>query len=174
MQDVAVMMPSIDQEESTKSMKQLIKTAGMNADFMVLVDKQRTGFIKTVNNFVEKTDYKYYVYLAQDAYGGRNWLKIAYDTLERTKKGLFAFHDNKWSGKLAAFGMVRASWKSPFFYEGYNANYADVELTDQAKKDNQLITDLRSLLIEVDYRKHEVNLDDKKLFLERNPNSKWR
>jgi len=169
MNDVAVIMPSIDQEESTKTMNQLIKTAGMDADFMVLVDKQRTGFIKTVNNFVEKTDYKYYVYTAQDSFGGRNWLKIAYDAMQESNKSLFAFNDGKWAGRMAGFGMVRRSWKSPFFNSDYNANYADVELTLQALTDDELVVDLSSLLVEVDPIKHtrSVQLEDKALFAER-------
>ncbi|MEA2037298.1 MAG: hypothetical protein U9O94_07330 [Nanoarchaeota archaeon] len=165
--NVAVIMPSIDEKASKISMQDLIKKAGMKADFMVLVDKQRTGFIKTVNNFVKKTYYKYYVYLAQDAYGGKDWLKIAYNTLENTKKSLFAFHDGKWFGEMAAFGMVRRSWKAPFFNEDYKANYADVELTMLAMNDKELVTDLKSILVEVDYNKHGVNLEDKKLFAER-------
>ena len=174
---IAVIMPSIDREKAQKSMVQLRERSGMSddeVDYMIIMDNKRQGFVSAVNDFVLKTDYKYYVYTAQDAFGGKDWLKIAFDKLEETGKGLFAFNDGKWAGELAAFGMVRAAWKKPFFYSGYKSHYADTELTIQAEKENQLTTDLKSLLIEVDYNKHGVNLDDKKLFQERNPNSKWR
>lgn len=165
--DVCVIMPSIDKEASVKSMTDLQKKAGMEADFMVVVDEKRHGFIRTVNDFVKSHDYKYYVYLAQDAFGGKNWLKIAYDTLERESKSLFAFHDGKWFGKMAAFGMVRSSWKAPFFNECYKSHFCDVELTLQALSDNQLTTNLESLLVEVDYNKHGVNIDDRKMYASR-------
>ncbi|MCH9739507.1 MAG: hypothetical protein K0U38_01510 [Epsilonproteobacteria bacterium] len=172
MNDVVVIMPSIDVKESTKTMNQLIRTAGMEADFFVLEDKKRTGFIKTVNEFVKQTNYKYYVYTAQDSFGGRNWLKLAWEALEKSQKGLFAFNDGKWAGKMAGFGMVRRSWKAPFFEESYKANYADVELTMIAIEEDELVTDLRSLLVEVDFDKHlrSVQMDDKKLFAERKKN----
>lgn len=165
--NIAVIMPCIDKELGTKTMEQLKERAGIEADFMLLMDNKRTGYVATVNDFVTKTNYKYYVYVAQDAYAGKNWLKIAYKELEKTGKGLFAFNDGKWNGKLASFGMVRSSYLKPFFFKGingYKANYADTELTVKAKEENQLVYNPESVLIEVDYNKHGVNLDDKKLW----------
>lgn len=162
--EIAVVMPSIDQEKAQKTMNQLIERAGIDATFMIVMDDKRQGFIKAVNNFVEKTDFKYYVYVAEDSYAGKDWLKIAYETLETTKKGLFAFNDGKWGGMMAAFGMVRKSWKGPFFNELYKSHYADVELSIKAMSEDQFVADLRSILVEVDYDKHGVNMEDKKNF----------
>jgi len=181
--EIAVLMPSIWKEEGRGEVvcQQLMKRAGINADYFVLYgekDKDDPGFIKKVNDFVNNTDYKYYVYTAYDAFAGRNWLKIAYNALEESGKGLFAFNDGKWYGRMAAFGMVRKEWASKLygsgiFFDGYHSHYADVEISGIARKTDQLAIDLRSLLVEVDPDKDTkgTNLEDKKLFAERNPNA---
>ena len=77
---------------------------------------------------------RYIVYLAQDAYPGRDWLKTAYDVMEQSGKGLLGFNDGKFKGRIASFGMVRTDWAEslyggPIMYPGYHSHGADNELT---------------------------------------------
>jgi hypothetical protein len=171
--EIAVVMPCIDEEMGKKTMAQLKEKAGMEADYVLLMDDKRNGFVAVVNDYVKNSDYKYYVYVAQDAYSGKNWLKIAYDELENTGKGLFAFNDGKWHGNIASFGMVRAKWKKPFFFEGYHSHFADTELSEIAKKEDQLVYNSSAVLIEIDYNKKEPLKIDKDLFKQRNPDADY-
>lgn len=172
---IAVLMPCIDKELGTKVIQQLADNAGMKADYFLLMDDERIGFTAKINEFVNNhkevygKDYDFYVYTAQDAFGGKNWLKEGYEELERTGKGVLAFNDNKWGGRLAAFGMVRASYKKPFFESCYHTHYADTELSVAATVDNQLCYNPKAIMFEVDYdkKKKEVNKKDKELFKKR-------
>lgn len=172
---IAVLMPCTDRELGTKVMKQLADNAGLEADYFLLMDDERKGYVYKINEFVNNhkavygKDYDFYIYTAQDAFGGKNWLKQAYKTMRDTGKGVLAFNDNKWGGKLAAFGMVRASYKKPFFYEGYHSHYADTELSVAATVDNQLCYNPKAIMFEVDYDKKTktVNKRDKELFKKR-------
>jgi hypothetical protein len=168
---IAVLMPCTDRTLGTKVMQQLSENAGLEADYHLLMDDEKKGFIYKVNEFVTlfPEEYDFYIYTAQDAFGGKNWLKEAYTTMRDTGKGVLAFNDNKWNGKLAAFGMVRASYKKPFFYEGYHSHYADTELSVAATVDNQLCYNPKAIMFEVDYDKKtkQLNKQDKALFKKR-------
>lgn len=164
-------MPCTDRNLGTKVMQQLSENAGLEADYHLLMDDDRKGYVYKVNEFVTlyPQEYDFYIYTAQDAFGGKNWLKEAYTTLRDTGKGVLAFNDNKWGGKLAAFGMVRASYKKPFFFSGYHSHYADTELSVAATVDNQLCYNPKAIMFEVDYDKKikSVNKRDKELFKKR-------
>lgn len=168
-------MPCTDRELGTKVIKQLSDNAGLEADYYLLMDDERKGFIYKINEFVANhkliydKDYDFYIYTAQDAFGGKNWLLEGYNELNKTNKGVLAFNDNKWNGKLASFGMVRASYKKPFFYAGYHSHYADTELSVVATLDNQLAYNPKAIMFEVDYDKKSksVNKQDKALFKKR-------
>lgn len=163
--EIAVIMPTINEEKAIATLNQLKESAGMEAEFYSIVDKERTGFVATANRAYKQIDAKYYVYVAEDAYGGRDWLKIAYEALEQSQAGLFAFNDGKWHGKLASFGMVRKSWVGDELLPSvYKSHYADTELTLRAMIEGKLVYDPESVLIEVDPNKHGVNPDDKVLF----------
>jgi len=170
---IAVIMPTIDLEMANRTVIQMQVKAGKHADYFVIEDFERNGFVNVVNDAVHKlTDYDYYVYVAQDAYAGEWWLKYALDEIIDRDAGLLAFNDGKWNGKLAAFGMVEKNWmkqnyKGDMFFKGYNANYCDVELTLLAMRDNKFSYTPESVLVEVDYKKHGVNLKDKDLFNKR-------
>lgn len=168
---IAVLMPCTDRNLGTKVMQQLSENAGLEADYHLLMDDDRKGYVYKVNEFVTlyPQEYDFYIYTAQDAFGGKNWLKEAYTTLRDTGKGVLAFNDNKWGGKLAAFGMVRASYKKPFFFSGYHSHYADTELSVAATVDNQLCYNPKAIMFEVDYDKKikSVNKRDKELFKKR-------
>lgn len=168
-------MPCIDKPKGTKTITQLAETAGLEADYFLLMDDEKKGYVFKINEFVNNhkavfgKDYDFYVYTAQDAFGGKNWLKEAYEELERTGKGVLAFNDNKWDGKLASFGMVRASYKKPFFFAGYHSHYADTELSVAATVAKQLCYNPKAIMFEVDYDKKTkmVNKRDKELFKKR-------
>ncbi len=155
---VAIVMPCIDTKMGMDAARYLHKRAGMDCLIVVANDTKRQGFIKTLNQVARKTDVEYVVYLAQDAYPGRSWLKTAFDKLEQQQKGVLAFNDGKWDGKIASFGMVRKSWAKMLYgdmilFEGYKAHKADNEITVIAKVMQQYIYDADSVLIEVDYNK---------------------
>ncbi|HOG20031.1 MAG TPA: glycosyltransferase, partial [Salinivirgaceae bacterium] len=171
---VMIVMPCIDIKMGFGTAEILHSRAGMDCLVVIAVDTKRQGFIKTLNQVSLKADVAYVVYLAQDAYPGRNWLKTAYEKLEQQQKGLLAFNDGKWNGKIASFGMVRKSWAKELYdnmilYEGYKAHKADNEITVIAKVTQQYIYDPDSSLIEVDYNKDRggSNPDDDDTFKKR-------
>jgi lipopolysaccharide biosynthesis protein/GT2 family glycosyltransferase len=135
---IVVIMPCIDAETGMKTAEILYRRAGMPCTILVVLDTLRQGFIKTLNQTAVRVTTTYIVYLAQDAWPGRGWLKCAYESLERSGKGLLAFNDGKWQGKIASFGMVRLSWVKTIyngnvFFPGYRLHGADNELTEIAR-----------------------------------------
>lgn len=168
---IAVLMPCIDRTQGTKVMQQLADNAGLEADYHLLMDDERKGFIYKINEFVNlyPKKYDFYIYTAQDAFGGKNWLKEAYTTMRDTGKGVLAFNDNKWKGKMASFGMVRASYLAPFFEPCYHSHYADTELSVKATVEDQLCYNPKAIMFEVDYDKKtkKVNKNDKIIFKKR-------
>lgn len=166
---IAVLMPTIDIPKAQETMKRLIDTAGMKAEFVMLYDEHRQGFVAMANHGYQMyKDYDYFVYLAQDAAPEQDWLKIAYDTMYASNAGLLAFNDGKWNGKLASFGMVEKSWVNQFynnlFYEGYKSHYCDTELSVLAQAQGKMIYNPNAIVKEDDKNKHGVNKDDKKLY----------
>ena len=178
---VAVIMPSINMEKALDTARILVKRAGMKTTVFVVEDTLRQGFIKTLNATAKQMKVRYVVYLAEDAFPGVDWLKIAYDKLEETGKGLLAFNCGKWRGRIAAFGMVRLEWVKQLYdgdilYLGYISHRADNELTAIARSKDDFIYLSEAILIEVDkkkiYYKNEneyknFHLSDKKLFINR-------
>jgi len=170
---VAVIMPTTKIDMANMAVKKMQERAGKPADYFIIEDFERNGFVNVVNDFVRSNkDYDYYVYVAQDAYAGEWWLKYALDEIMDKDAGLLAFNDGKWNGKLAAFGMVEREWMlqnygGDLFYKGYNANYCDVELTLLAMRDNKFAYTGESVMVEFDFNKHGVNRKDKRLFNKR-------
>lgn len=171
---VAVLMPSIDTEKASKTIKQLQNRASFPAKYYILEDIKRSGYVLTINTAIKTIKADYYVYVAEDAYAGRNWLFNGLTTMFKKDSGLFAFNDGKNNGKLATFGIIKYDWvknlyAGDLFYNKYNSHYADTELTMIATKQNTLSYNPNSVLIEVDYDKEQktVNIDDKKLYQKR-------
>jgi len=168
---IAVIMPCTDTEMGLKTAEILHRRAGMDCNVFVVYDNNRQGFIKTLNDSAARISAKYIVYLAQDAYPGRGWLKCAYDTLEKTGKSLLAFNDGKWQGRIASFGMVRTSWtktlyNGPILYPGYKSHAADNELTVIARCQEMHEYNPECTLLEYDPEKDfgGSNREDKALF----------
>ncbi|KCZ87584.1 family 2 glycosyl transferase [Hyphomonas johnsonii MHS-2] len=155
---IAVIMPCIDTEKGYATAKLLQKRSGTPARVFVVEDIHRKGFIETLNMTAARISVKYIVYLAEDAFPGINWLKIARTRLDETGKGLLAFNCGKWHGRIAAFGMVRTSWIRKHYghavlYPGYSAHKADNEITVIARASNQLLYDSNATLVEYDPEK---------------------
>lgn len=170
---ITVLMPATDMKQAKKTAKLLKSRAGMKCEVVIAEDKEKSGFVATINEAVLKYPSDYYVYVAQDAFPGRNWLKIAYEAMVAQKAGLLGFNDGKWNGSLASFGMVSEVFRKQlpyvFMHEGYQSHYGDVELTLFARYMNQYVYTPDAVLMEVDYKKDagSVNEKDRDLFNQR-------
>jgi glycosyltransferase involved in cell wall biosynthesis len=176
---VAIVMPSIDTATALATARLLVRRAGLGTTVFVVEDTLRQGFIRTLNATAARLDVKYVVYLAEDAFPGVDWLKLAHDHLEHSGKGLLAFNDGKWKGRIAAFGMVRKAWVAtlyggPVLYPDYRSHRADNELTAIARATDQFIYAPECVLTEIDARKAfrtseaeagNFTEDDKRLFI---------
>jgi glycosyltransferase involved in cell wall biosynthesis len=178
---VAIVMPSIDASKALDTARLLVRRAGMKTTVLIVKDTLRQGFIPTLNATAARLDVKYVVYLAEDAFPGVDWLKLAHNKLEETGKGLLAFNCGKWRGRIAAFGMVRMNWVrrlygGAIFFPGYISHRADNEITVIARVTDQFFYDPECVLIECDsnkaFRRREADApnfhqSDKKLFRDR-------
>lgn len=174
---IAVLMPSIDVEKAERTIKQMQSRASFLAEYFILEDKARSGYMATINQGVKNIEADYYIYTAEDAYCGKNWLYHAYYELQKTDKNFLAFNDGKNEGKLATFGMISKEYLQKhyggnLFFEGYHSHYGDTELTMLALADNELAYNPHALMIEVDYNKKKVNQLDKIMYNQRTVNLK--
>lgn len=171
---VTVIMPTTDMVMAQKAAKLMKSRAGYPCRIIIAEDLDRSGFMKTFQNTLDKNPSDFYVYTAQDAFVGNDWLKIAMNKMEETNAGLLAFNNGRWGGKMAAFGLVRHEWMvknygGRLFYEGYECHYADVELTLIAKQQGKFAYDGDSVMTEIDFDKDGkgTNAHDKTLFAKR-------
>jgi len=179
-----VVMPATDMDKAKRTADVLVKRSGAEFELLIVDNSSksgRKGFVESFNVAVlSRPEFEQYVYLAQDAFPGRNWLRIALNSLGSS--GVFGFNDGKWSGSLASFGLVTRGWidengydykdeKAPFF-PGYHSHYADTELTIMAMQKGQYTFNPNAVLVEVDYEKDQkrVNGDDKRLYDKRKHN----
>lgn len=176
MSKITVLMPSINKEKAGRTVNQLMSTAGMNAKYLILDDEKREGFTAMINKgYLMEKDSDYFVYLAEDSYGGKDWLRIAWESIRENNSGLFAFNNGRWHGKLASFGMIDKNWirfvynNEYLFNPVYKSHYADTELTIIAKSQGKYIYNPNSILMEVDFDKqsHGINTDDRETFKKR-------
>lgn len=174
---VVVAMPTIDMDLGVKAAEVMKQRAGYACTIRVIEDKNRTGFIQTINNSFKNEKCDMFVYTAQDAFVGNNWLANALIQQFKTQAGLTAFNDGKWDGKLASFGMVDKRWASQnydgdLFHPEYHSHYADTELTQVAKQQGGYTYAENAVMLEVDYQKAIGNSKgvvkaDKKLYKKR-------
>ncbi len=171
---VVVIMPCTNIDRGMETARVLLQRAGAPCRIFVVHDSKRQGFIRTLNQAAEKVAAEFIGYLAQDAWPGRDWLKCACETMDRTGKGLLAFNDGKWNGRIAAFGMVRTAWvrqlyQGCIFFPGYVSHGADNELTVIARALDMFVYNPECTLVEVDPEKDTggSNPRDRALFRER-------
>lgn len=172
--DVVFVMPTIDIDQAVRSAELMASRAYVSGSILIVPDPTREGFIQVANEIFRQSDSTFFGYVAQDAYAGRGWLKLACQSLINSNKGLLAFNDGKWHGILAAFGLVRRSWAvdnydGDLFFSGYKRHWADTELTLIAKSANQLVYNPNSVLMELDWGKDvtKTNTEDSRLFKQR-------
>lgn len=168
---ILFVMPSTDMLMAERCAALMSSRAGSDGCILIVNDTLTEGFISIINRAFLQSESEFFGYVAQDAFPGRGWLKIAVDSLNQTDKSLLAFNDGKWHGLLAAFGLVRRKWakevyEGELFFPGYQRHYADTELTLIAKSNHQLCYNARSVLVEVDWEKDNkpVDVNDKQLF----------
>lgn len=174
---VQVIMPTTDVELAKKSAEIMKARAGYDCEILIVEDKERHGFVRTVNDFFKKTNAHFLVYTAQDAFVGNNWLAEALLEQFKTQAGLTAFNDGKWDGRLASFGMVEVGWAKQnydgdLFFPEYNSHYCDTELTQIAKEKKSYCYAKDAIMMEIDYDKpvgksKGTNRKDKKLYRKR-------
>lgn len=171
---ISVIMPTTDLSQAILSARRMKDNAGLPMRMIIVQDNIRQGYIKTLNLTASKVASDYIVYVAQDSLSGKNWLKLAYETLRSEQKSLCAFNDGKFEGKLASFGLVKKSFctqlygEGHIFYPGYHSHRADDELTLYAKLNKQLSYTPSAIMLEVDYRlDRSLNLEDIELFKRR-------
>ncbi len=172
--NIDIVLPYIDKKKMLDTVAILSKRAEESGQIICVHDNANWGFIRIANTVFKKSLAPFFVYLAQDAFPGRYWLKIALNTLQKNQKGLLAFNDGKWFGQLASFGMVQRQWvlsiyNGNLFHPSYQSHYADTELTLIAEHQNQLIYQPNAVLIEIDPHKDTkaTNPHDKTHFQER-------
>lgn len=168
---ILFVMPSTDLLMAKRCAALMSSRAGTDGCILIVNDTLAEGFVSIINHVFLQSDSEFFGYVAQDAFPGRGWLKIAVDSLNQTNKSLLAFNDGKWHGLLAAFGLVRRQWarevyEGELFFSDYQRHYADAELTLIAKSNHQLCYNPRSVLVEVDWEKDHkpVDINDKQLF----------
>jgi len=171
---VVVIMPTIHPEIAKKTAKILKTRAGYSHQIVVVEDVNKTGFVAVCNQVVKDIPADFYVYLTDDIFPSRNWLKEAMEKLEEKQANLFGFNDGKYKGYLATCGLVRAEWMKKnyggdMFFPGYFGHFNDTELTMVAMNENCYALDPNVSLIEVDYDKEtkKLNKDDKELYNKR-------
>jgi hypothetical protein len=163
--DALLVMPCTDVPMARRAATHMAQRAGAPGCVLLVEDLDGWGFIRIVNHVFKATLGRYFGYVAQDAFAGRQWLALALEALKRPGKSLFAFNDGKWHGAFAGFGLAERQWASQnypgadFFHPGYSRHYADVELSLLAMSQGRYIHDPRSLLVEVDWAKDSAPVD---------------
>lgn len=184
---VLVVIPTTDRQMAERAADVMSKRAGVPCDIIIVEDKGRNGFTHTFNLTVyNETEYDYYVYAAQDALAGRNWLKYALEAMREKKGGVLAFNSGRWKGIMAQFGLISNGFIKEFGFEwrpegskqghtkvpfcpAYKSHYADVELSLTAMQAKKYVYNPDAVLMEVDYDKESKSVDkeDKQLFKKR-------
>lgn len=163
--DVLLVMPCTDVPMARRAATHMAQRAGAAGHVLLVEDLDRWGFIRIVNHVFKATLGRYFGYVAQDAFAGRQWLALALEALKRPGKSLFGFNDGKWHGAFASFGLAERQWASQnypggdFFHPSYARHYADVELSLLAMSQGRYIHDPRSVLVEVDWAKDSTAVD---------------
>jgi hypothetical protein len=173
--DILVIMPHIDEELATKTANLMRVRAGVPHKMLLVEDKKRQGFVKTINTAVRNNKAELYVYTAQDAFVSRNWLYEAIMCQAKHMAEVVSFNDGKWDGAMAQFGLVTHNFLKNYdgnlFPDCYNCNYCDVEITQVAKQQGRYAWAEKAIMMEIDYVKDlggkKVNMDDKALYNER-------
>lgn len=172
-QETLVVIPFTDVSMVKQSAQLMAKRAQAPGIILAVFDDLQLGFIQIVNQVFQQTESDLFAYVAQDAFAGRAWLKLALDALGQQFQFL-GFNDGKWAGAVASFGLARRAWAiqnylGNFFCPQYQSHYADAELTLLAMQEGMYAYEPNSLLVELDWEKDAKHVDqhDRKIFLQR-------
>jgi len=168
-----MVMPFINTSQAQQAAQLMASRADSPGMILSIHDSSQSGFAAIVNAAFKVSQSPYFGYVAQDAYAGRQWLKLALEALGQNKSFL-GFNDGKWAGALAGFGLAKRAWalanyEGNFFYPGYQRHYADAELTLLALQAGLYAYDGNSVMIEIDWGKDSSASHplDKALFAKR-------
>lgn len=168
---VTVIMPTIKPDLAVKTAKILKTRAGIEANYRVIEDIKKAGYVKTINNELKNINSRYVVYLTDDIFPSRNWLKNSFNLMIEKGAGLIGYNDGKWEGSLATCGLVDRTWSDSLyngnlFFPRYFGHYNDTEITLHGFSQHKYFYDPNISLIEVDYDKEakKVHIKDRELF----------
>lgn len=169
--DALMVMPCTDMLMAKRAANLMARRAGASGSVLMVEDLDAWGFIRITNEVFLRTQGRYFGYVAQDAFAGRQWLHLALEALKRSGKKFLGFNDGKWQGLLASFGLAEREWalrnyKGNFFCPAYRSHYADTELTLLSMSESTYVYEPNSVLIEVDWNKDtaSINHEDRKIF----------
>lgn len=172
--ETLVVMPFTDAAMARRAAAQLARRAGAGGRILCVHDTHRSGFIAVANAVFRRCRADTFAYVAQDVFAGREWLALGLVALNEREGGLLGFNDGKWGGQLASFGLVRREWAAgiyggDLFHPGYQAHYADAELTLVAMQQLKYRFDPLAMLVEVDWNKESaaVTAEDRLLYYQR-------
>ena len=168
-----MVMPFIHSSQAQQAAQLMSSRADAPGMVLAIHDPDQMGFAAIVNAAFTVSQSPYFGYVAQDAFAGRQWLKLALEALG-SNKSFLGFNDGKWAGALAGFGLAKRDWAKQnydgnFFFPGYQRHYADAELTLLALQAGLYAYDANSVLIEVDWDKDSSTVEpsDRALFAQR-------
>ena len=72
--EVLFVMPCTDRPMARRAANQMAQRAGAWCHLLLVEDLDRWGFIRIVNHVFKLTQGRYFGYVAQDAFAGRQWL----------------------------------------------------------------------------------------------------
>lgn len=172
--EVVFVMPFTQTQAAKSAAKLMAERANYPGQIICVHDDHQDGFVQIVNQVFKASQSQWFGYVAQDAFAGRHWLRIAMQTLRSQRGSLLGFNDGKWLGELAGFGLANRHWaqqnyRGHFFNPNYIQHYADTELTLLAQTSQSYCYNPNSLLVEIDWDKDrkQVNIEDKIYFQNR-------
>jgi hypothetical protein len=166
-----MVMPCIDRALAERAMALACSRSRADGLMVAVMDTQRLGFVRVLNQCFRASRSPWLGYLAQDAFAGRDWMALALQALQASSGGLLGFNDGKWHGQLASFGLASRDWVNgvyggDFFFPGYRSHFADAELTVIARQQGRYVYEPASVLVELDWVKEQgvVDAADRSLF----------
>lgn len=174
---INIFLPTVNPEKAQKYGDLMMLRARVECNLYILEDIPHKGWVNVINEAKRSFPADYYVYAADDAYPGRDWLREALDTMKSTGAGLVGFNEGKFQELNAGFGLVKHDWietiyGGDIFHSGYKSHYAEPELTHIARAQDKFTYNPRAVLVEVVFNKDgdnsiKNNLDDERLFFKR-------
>lgn len=155
---VTILIPTINPEKAKQCADIIHVRAKYPHKIIVEEDVDKIGWVAMINKMVKENPARYYLYAADDVFPGRNFLKIAMQTMKESKAKLVCLNDGKFYGATASFAIVDYEWIKNI-YNGnllnpiYKSHYSDPEISLIAMAQKVYAYSPDSLFIEVTYDK---------------------